>query len=162
VRVQLLDCPTVPGVVTFKLNLALPVNATISRSSVTVSIVNDASAWTPNNTELPTVSGVARGGHTLTASPGNWVGAPDPARYQYRWLRCSAAGVLCGTINGATDQTYALGPVDGGSTIRALVFATNDLGVSLPAYSAPTALVLSEPSAPQNAAATGGDASATI
>jgi hypothetical protein len=160
VRVQLLDCPTVPGVVTFKLNLTTPVNATVPRPSATVSIVEDASAWTPNNTALPTLGGTPRGGQTLTADPGSWVGAP--ATFEYAWLRCDAAGASCGTIAGATDPTYALGPPDGGFTMRVEVVAKNGLGTGLPAYSAPTALVLSEPSAPQNVIATPGDGTATI
>ena len=160
VRVQLLDCPTVPGVVAFKLNLSSPVNATFDRSSVTVSIVDDTNAWTPNNTALPTLNGTPLGGQTLTAAPGSWVGAPTS--FQYFWLRCSAAGALCGTIDGATGPTYALGPVDGGSTIRVEIFAKNDLGTSLPAYSATTALVLSAPSAPRNVTTTAGDGTVTI
>ncbi len=160
VRVQLLDCSTVPGTVTFKLNLTSPVNATVPRASVTVSIVDEAGAWTPNNTVLPTLSGTPRGGQTLTADPGSWVGAPTS--FQYAWLRCNAAGALCGTVDGATGPTYALGPVDGGSTMRVEVFATNLLGTSLPAYSAPTALVLSAPSVPLNVSAAAGDGSATI
>ena len=89
------------------------------------------------------------------AAPGSWVGAPTT--FQYAWLRCNAAGALCGTIDGATGPTYALGPADGGSTMRVEIFAKNDLGTSLPAYSAPTALVLSAPSAPRNVTATAGD-----
>ena len=55
-----------------------------------------------------------------------------------------------------------LGPADGGSTMRVEVFAKNDLGTSLPAYSAPTALVLSAPSAPRNVTATAGDGKVTL
>ena len=160
VRVQLLDCPTVPGVVTFKLNLTSPVNVSVARPAVTVSIADDTSAWTPNNTALPTSSGTPLGGQTLTADPGSWAGAPTT--FEYTWLRCNAAGALCSTVDGATDPTYALGPPDGGFTMRVQVVAKNALGTSLPAYSAPTALVLSAPSAPQNVTATAGQGTATI
>ena len=160
VRVQLIDCPDVEPVENFKLNLTAPGSATIARAATTITIANDTSAFTPNNTELPTVTGTTMGGQTLTADPGEWTGAPTS--YQYAWQRCNSGGTGCGTISGATGTTYLLGAADNGHTIRVEVTATNTLGTSLPAYSAPTALVLSVPDAPVNVVASPGDGQVTV
>jgi hypothetical protein len=159
VRVQLLDCVDVEGAVTFEFRLSLPANATIADTATVISIVDNQSAWTPNNTALPTVSGTAQVGQTLTASPGEWTGAPTS--YQFSWHRCDSQG-NCSPIAGETASTHLIGDADGGHRLRVEVTATNSLGTSLPAYSAPTAVVPALPTAPRNVNAVGGDKSATV
>ncbi len=51
-----------------------------------------------SNTAKPAVSGTAKVGEVLTASPGTW--SPDGATYSYQWR---AGGVI---IDGATKQTF--------------------------------------------------------
>lgn len=87
----------------------------------------------PVNTVLPSITGTATEGQTLTASAGTWTGSPT---YSYQWERAGAA------IDGATASTYLLVSADVGSTITVTVTATN-AGGSARATSAATATVAS-------------------
>jgi hypothetical protein len=98
----------------------------------------------PANTSPPTVSGVARDGEQLTASPGAWT--DSQASHQYQWRRCASGGGSCQDVAGATGQTYSLGYADVGATIRVAVTATNAAG-SGTASSAPSAVVAALPPA---------------
>jgi chitinase len=163
VRVQLIDCPEVEGLISFRFTLSNPANATIDAArgpTTTVTIANNDTAFTPNNTGLPTISGTTEPGFTLTASPGTWTGLPSG--YQYVWQRCDSNGAACGSIGGATLSTYQLGAADVGQRLRVEVTATNSLGTSVPAYSVPTALIVSLPSAPLNVTAAAGDRFANV
>ncbi|MCT2085554.1 cutinase family protein [Microbacterium enclense] len=66
-------------------------------------------------TPMPTFSGTARVGSTLTASPGAWSPAPDSLTYQ--WNRGGAA------ISGATGSTYTVAAADVGRAITVTVTA---------------------------------------
>ena len=101
------------------------------------------SARSPANTAIPTVSGTAQDGSTLTASNGTWTGTA-PIDFTYEWQRCDAAGANCSVIGGATSSTYDLVPADIGSTIRVSVTGSN-AGGSSSAQSAPTGTVGAEP-----------------
>jgi hypothetical protein len=92
----------------------------------------------PANTSPPTISGSAQQGQTLTASTGAW--SNSPTSYAYQWQRCDSNGSACASIAAATGQTYALDAADAGSTLRAVVTATNAYG-SASATSAATAAV---------------------
>ncbi|NDU78485.1 hypothetical protein GWI34_38760, partial [Actinomadura sp. DSM 109109] len=59
----------------------------------------------PTNTSPPTISGDAREGQTLTASPGSWSGT-TPIAYTYQWFRCGANLDNCAPIAGASNNTY--------------------------------------------------------
>ena len=88
----------------------------------------------PSNTGQPVVSGNTVQGETLTTSNGTWDGS-TPMTFEYRWLRCDAAGggnegVNCETISGETRNTYVLTAADVGHTIRSRVIATNADGTS--------------------------------
>ena len=94
----------------------------------------------PTNTALPTITGTAQVGQTLTASQGSW----DPstsflAEYSYDWLRCNTAGANCATF-GAKAQTYVVAQADQGSTLRVRVTATTPAGTTQ-VNSAQTAVV---------------------
>jgi hypothetical protein len=93
----------------------------------------------PVNTALPTISGTAQSGQTLTAGPGSWT--ESPTAYGYQWQRCDAAGANCSSISLATTQSYTVVAADVGSTLRVAVTATNAAGPSAAASSAQTAVV---------------------
>jgi hypothetical protein len=97
-----------------------------------------ASASAPVNTALPTVSGSAVQGSTLTESDGSWSGSPAPT-FTRQWQRCTSATV-CADISGATGTSYVLVAADVGDTIRVVVTATNSAG-SAKANSAQTGVV---------------------
>jgi hypothetical protein len=89
----------------------------------------------PSIAVLPTISGTAQQGQTLTATPGTWRGS-QPQTYAYQWRRCDAAGNACANIAGATANRYVLSSSDVGHTVRVRVTARNARG-SAAAASAP-------------------------
>jgi hypothetical protein len=104
-------------------------------------------AAVPGNTALPTISGTAKDGQTLTSTTGTWSGSPTS--YARVWQRCDTAGANCVAISGATATTYLLTSTDVAKTIRVKVTATNASG-SGNASSAATATVTA--AAPVNTA----------
>ncbi len=97
------------------------------------------SASKPVNKELPTISGTAQTGQTLTASNGEWT--ESPTKFAYQWQRCNESGTNCAAISGATEHTYLVTEADVGSTLKIAVSATNATGTSAPALSAQAAFV---------------------
>ena len=92
----------------------------------------------PVNTSLPTISGTARVGQSLSASVGTWSNSPTSYTFQCRC--CDASGNGCATVVGATANSYLLGSGDLGRTIRVNVFASNAAGTGS-MNSNPTAIV---------------------
>ena len=88
-----------------------------------------AAVLPPTNIGVPTISGTAAQGNTLTVADGAWSGA-TPMSFAYQWSRCNASGSSCANIAGATAKTYTLGAADVGSTLRARVDASNAAGSS--------------------------------
>jgi hypothetical protein len=88
-----------------------------------------AAAWAigePQNTSPPAVSGEPVVGQTLTTSNGSWSSTPPlPESYAYQWIRCTPG---CAEIPGATGQTYTVGEVDRGTTLKSRVTASNAAG----------------------------------
>ena len=101
----------------------------------------------PTNTGLPTTTGLATEGQTLSANVGTWTGSP--ASFGYKWEDCNTAGESCSTIASATASTYKIASTDVGHTLRVIVTATN-AGGSTPATSAPSTTV--QPLVPSNTA----------
>jgi Ig domain of plant-specific actin-binding protein len=99
----------------------------------------------PPNTALPTITGTATVGSTLTAAPGTWTGTS--VTFAYQWRRCDAQGANCSSITGATQTTYTVASGDVGSTLRVNVTGTNSTG-SNTVTSAQTAVVSSAPAPP--------------
>jgi hypothetical protein len=111
------------------------------------------SAWAatpPVNAAIPTISGTAREGQTLSASSGSW-GGSLPISYAYGWARCDSSGSGCAAIKGAGSPTYKLTSSDVGHSVRVKVTASNSAG-SASVFSAQTGVVAKAGSAP---AATG-------
>jgi hypothetical protein len=99
----------------------------------------------PANTALPTVSGTAQVGSSLSSTTGSWSGSPTD--YAYQWKRCDPSGNACADVSGATGSSYTPVSADAGSTLRVTVAASNSGGTTL-AVSAATATVASAPSSP--------------
>lgn len=88
----------------------------------------------PRNLALPTVTGTATVGETLTCSTGDWSGNPD--RQAVQWLRGAA---LVGT-----DTAYTATDGDVGAQVQCVVKKANDDGYGV-SRSAPTATVAARP-----------------
>jgi len=97
----------------------------VTEPSAPTGIVAEPTA-APVNVTPPSITGAATPGQTLAASKGVWVG--KPAAFTYQWQRCDPSGANCGSIDGATAETYVVAPADVGSTLRVAVTATNAFG----------------------------------
>jgi hypothetical protein len=93
----------------------------------------------PANTAVPTITGTAQQGQTLTEHNGSWANG-QVTHYAYQWQDCDDSG--CSAIPGATGSTYTLQPSDVGESIAVQETATNIGGDSQPANSAHTSVVL--------------------
>ena len=112
-----------------------------------------AAAPPPPNTPatgLPTITGTAQVGDTLTAVTTGIEDADglDNVTFSYQWLADDAE------INGATTPTYILVAADEGKAIKVQVSLTDDAGNEETLFSAATAAVAAEPP-PPNTPATG-------
>jgi hypothetical protein len=92
----------------------------------------------PQNSAIPTISGTASAGNTLTANPGSWYGTA-PISYSYQWQQNSS------NISGETFSTYALDRTYLGATITVNITATNPVGSTGPVSSAATSAVTGAP-----------------
>jgi hypothetical protein len=95
-----------------------------------VAIVGSGSAATqaaPVNVDPPTVTGTPRVGEALTGHNGTWDNSPTT--FRYRWLRCNAGGNGC-VLLASDGQTFRVGQVDVGHTLRVRVTAINADGAT--------------------------------
>ncbi|WP_256795403.1 hypothetical protein [Terrabacter sp. Ter38] len=75
-----------------------------------------AGALVPSPT--PTLSGTAKVGNALTATPGTW--GPAPVVLTYRWYRVSSTGVVT-AITGATASKYVMTASDEAYRVKVTV-----------------------------------------
>ncbi len=95
-----------------------------SATSAATAVVTMASGTSrPTNIAVPTISGTAQQGQTLTASNGSWSGSPTS--YAYQWRDCNGSGSSCTNIASATGSSYLLTSSDVGNTIDVMVTAAN-------------------------------------
>ena len=84
------------------------------------------------NIDVPTMSGTAKVGKTLTANKGTWAGSPAPT-FTYQWYACTRKVAnatrtvpgTCATINAATQTTFKLTSAHKGKYITVKVTATS-------------------------------------
>ena len=111
-----------------------------------------AVAAAPNRTAtgLPTISGTAQVGETLTASTSDIADQDglDNATFSYQWLADDSA------ITDATGSTYTLVPADQGKSIKVRVSFTDDADNEETLTSAATAAVAASPNSPATGAPT--------
>lgn len=77
----------------------------------------------PENTVLPSITGTAQVGETLTGDDGEWTGSPAPT-FTRQWRRGAT------NIASATGTTYTLVAADVGQSITCVVTATNAAGAA--------------------------------
>ena len=92
-------------------------------AAVTLGVAHAATTVAPVNTALPTITGTAQVGQTLTAGNGTWTNTPTS--FAYQWLRCNAGGNSCVSVSNGTLKTYTLVGADASHTMRVRVTATN-------------------------------------
>jgi hypothetical protein len=85
------------------------------------------------NSSVPTISGTAQVGQTLTGTTETWT--HNPTSFTYQWNRAG------GAISRATASTYVPVAADVGNTLTVSVVATNSGGSSSAAISAATSAV---------------------
>ena len=102
-----------------------------------------ANAQTPNTpaTGVPTITGTAQVGQTLTASPGTIADADGltTPNYTYQWIRVD--GTDEADLTAATTATYTMNNADLGKTLKVRASFTDDAGNAESRTSAPTATV---------------------
>ncbi len=91
--------------------------------TTSVDYVRITSATMPVNAAVPTISGTARQGHTLTAANGTWTNSPSS--YTYQWQQDHKTD-----ISGATSSTYVPAAGDVGQTLNCIVTAKNANGAA--------------------------------
>src|SRR3954451_21172802 len=101
----------------------------LAADDVDVEGAGTAAPSKPANVTLPTVSGTAQAGQTLTAGNGTWAGT-QPITYTYQWQHCDNAGINCAAIANATGGTYTATAGDVGGTLRVVVAAKNSVGTT--------------------------------
>jgi len=101
--------------------------STSADSNATNTITSSGGSGAPVNTALPSISGTAAQGQTLTAGTGSWTGAAT-ITYAYQWQRCDANGNNCSSISGSTSSTRTLTSDDVGHKLRIRVTASNGQG----------------------------------
>src|SRR4029077_10860155 len=111
---------------------------------IAAAAATDASPPPPSVLSVPTITGAATAGETLTADDGVWSGIVDLTR---QWQRCNGDSDVCLDIPGATEQTYAARPDDVGFGLRVVVTATDGAG-SGAAASNVTGVVADAPAPP--------------
>ena len=135
---------------TFKVSDGTAKSDSTYTMTVNVTAVNDPA------TGLPTISGTARVGETLTAATTDIADADGlPASFSYQWVRVDNG--TDADISGATSSTYTLVDGDLGKTVKVEVSVTDDGGTDEgPLTSAETATIEAAPanSAPEFSDAT--------
>ena len=106
----------------------------------------------PVNTALPTISGTAQVGQTLTVTNGTWSGSPTS--YLYQW---NSAGTA---ISGATSSSYVVQFSDIGNQLTVTVTAINAAGKAT-TTTAPTVAVSDVLTGTYTQGSTSGTASCT-
>ena len=94
--------------------------STGSESSEATPVVSPATP--PTNTVLPTITGTAQAGTTLSASPGSW-SSSGPINYRYHWEICTEPELPCSRVAGADGAEYVPHANDVGGFLQVEVTA---------------------------------------
>ena len=102
------------------------VEPTVSATSTVTAVV----LGQPVNTALPTITGEAVQGETLSATEGSWTG--EPSEYAYEWSSCNGQG----ECTEASGKTYQLHEADVSDTVKVTVTASSVLGATQATFAA--------------------------
>jgi hypothetical protein len=111
-----------------KLTIALALAAVLVAAGVAYAAVS-AVTDRPTAKALPSITGTAREGDTLTAVEGAWEDGNN-LTFAYQWQRCDAAGANCADIAAAATKAYIAQSADVGRKLRVQVAATDTDGSS--------------------------------
>jgi alpha-tubulin suppressor-like RCC1 family protein len=129
----------------------LRVAITATRDGTSTSATSAASARIGPSSlvdvSAPTILGADLFGRALQADPGVWTVA-GAITYAFKWERCNESGGSCTTISGATEGAYTPTEADVGHTLAVTVTGSATAG-SEAISSAPTAIIVSAPIAPE-------------
>ena len=135
------------------LNAAFPLTPTVDTSVhakwTAISSGGGGGISGPVNLSVPTLSGYASVGSTMTVSPGTWM---NVTTYLYHWYRCSSASLIvqiglpsgCTFITRDVGASYAIQPADIGAWLRVQVRVRGD-GGKASLFSATSARVGAKP-----------------
>lgn len=127
------------------LRLAVTANGTGGISTVQSVATSVVLPLPPANTAVPTLSGTAGVGETMSVSTGSWDSSGAITGYVYRWESSTDGTSDWAVIDGATASTYPVRPADGNRYLRAVVVAQNAGGDSSPATTAASVQVSAVP-----------------
>ena len=116
----------------------IPLDAVVPHDAVADDPGHKVTTYKNPATGLPTISGTAQVGETLTAETSDITDADGLTNvsYSYQWLADDT------DIQGGTDANYILVDADAGKTIKVRVSFTDDAGHEETLTSAPTATVV--------------------
>ena len=103
--------------------------STSANSNATAVVTSTGGSGAPVASAVPSISGSAVQGQTLTASTGTWTGT-TPITFAYQWVRCDTSGSNCVNISGETTTTRIVDLGDVGSQLRIRVTASNSGGTT--------------------------------
>ncbi|WP_247873736.1 DUF4347 domain-containing protein, partial [Azospirillum brasilense] len=114
---------------------------------VSVTTTGGATNGAPVNSVVPTVTGTATVGNTLSGGSGTWSDPDgDSLSYSYQWYRADDVnGTNAASISGATSSNYTLTTSDAHKYLRVVVTANDGNSNTTTAYSAYTAILNSAP-----------------
>ena len=135
---------TEPRTIRVKINPLFPDYQVGQPSEITIRVIDEDAV---NNlpTGVPTISGRAQEGRTLTADTGSISDADGlmGVRYSYQWLRVSGSNDEI--IAGATNVSHGVTVTDVGSQLKVRVNFTDDAGNPESLTSAPTPTITPRP-----------------
>ena len=129
------------------LRVVVTANDGRGRTNTATSAYTQVTNSAPVNSAVPSISGIATVGNTLSATSGTWSDADGDGRtYSYQWYRADdSSGTNLDLIAGATSTSYTLTTSDAHKYLRVVVTATDGHGGVRTAASTYTAVMNAAP-----------------
>ena len=129
------------------LRVAVTANDGRGGTQIATSAYTQVTNSAPVNSAVPSISGIATVGNTLSATSGTWSDADGDGRtYSYQWYRADdSSGTNLDLIAGATSTSYTLTTSDAHKYLRVVVTANDGHGGVRTAASTYTAVMNAAP-----------------